>query len=85
MSISSPSADIAIAEHSICQPGRPSPHGDSQAASSPGFCAFHRAKSRGACFFEVISSGCISSIFWPESAPYDGNSATRKYTSPSDS
>ena len=37
-------AYLAIAEHSICQPGRPSPQGDSQ-KGSPGFLAFHRAKS----------------------------------------
>ena len=34
----------AIAEHSICQPGRPFPHGESQ-LGSPGFDAFQRAKS----------------------------------------
>lgn len=35
----------AIAEHSRCQPGRPRPHGVSQ-LGSPGFAAFHMAKSR---------------------------------------
>lgn len=35
---------LAMALHSICQPGRPFPNGDSQ-NGSPGFAAFHRAKS----------------------------------------
>ena len=33
-----------MTEHSICQPGRPGPHGDGQ-DGSPGLEAFHRAKS----------------------------------------
>jgi hypothetical protein len=37
----------AIAEHSMCQPGRPRPHGESHHVSSPGLFAFHSAKSRG--------------------------------------
>lgn len=32
-------------EHSICQPGRPAPHGDFQ-EGSPVFAPFHSAKSR---------------------------------------
>src|SRR6266851_1073715 len=39
---------MLIAEHSMCQPGRPSPKGASHAApscSSPGWAFFHRAKS----------------------------------------
>ena len=32
--------------HSMCQPGRPGPHGDGQ-VGSPGLAAFHRAKSSG--------------------------------------
>jgi hypothetical protein len=47
MSKSSPRIASAIAEHSMCQPGRPRPHGESHAVSSPGFCAFHSAKSSG--------------------------------------
>ena len=31
----------------MCQPGRPRPHGASQAVSSPSFCAFQSAKSSG--------------------------------------
>ena len=38
----------AIAEHSMCHPGRPRPHGDGQEASvgSAGFTPFQSAKSR---------------------------------------
>ena len=35
-----------MAEHSMCQPGRPGPHGLSH-AGSPGLAPFHRAKSPG--------------------------------------
>ena len=35
-----------MAEHSMCQPGRPGPQGLSH-AGSPGFAPFHRAKSPG--------------------------------------
>ena len=34
----------------MCQPGRPDPQGESQAVSSSGLCAFHRAKSCGLSF-----------------------------------
>lgn len=34
----------AITEHSMCQPGRPGPHGDDQ-EGSPALDAFHNAKS----------------------------------------
>ena len=37
---------MLIAEHSMCQPGRPGPHGLSH-AGSPGLALFHRAKSPG--------------------------------------
>lgn len=36
---------LAMAEHSMCQPGLPGPHNESQ-DGSPGFAAFHRAKSK---------------------------------------
>ena len=36
---------MLIAEHSMCQPGRPGPIGVSQ-DGSPGFGPFHSAKSR---------------------------------------
>ena len=42
-----PNASSAIAEHSMCQPGRPAPQGESHAVSSPGLFAFQSAKSRG--------------------------------------
>ncbi len=47
---SRPSSFSAIAEHSMCHPGRPSPHGDSHAVSSSSFCAFHSAKSSPSSF-----------------------------------
>ena len=47
MSKSAPRSFSPIAEHSMCQPGRPSPHGDGHEVSSSALCAFHRAKSSG--------------------------------------
>ena len=44
MSILSPKIADAITEHSMCQPGRPGPHGEGQ-EGSPGLEAFQRAKS----------------------------------------
>ncbi len=38
----------------MCQPGRPLPHGESH-EGSPGFAAFHSAKSIGS-FFESSTS-----------------------------
>ena len=49
MSNVSPRYFIAIAEHSMCQPGRPGPHGLSH-AGSPGLAPFHSAKSSGSRF-----------------------------------
>ena len=46
MSKLSPRYFIAMAEHSMCQPGRPFPKGVSQ-KGSPGLAAFQSAKSRG--------------------------------------
>src|SRR3990167_2700877 len=45
----SPKQQVDITEHSICQPGRPSPQGEDQ-LGSPGLAAFHRTKSSGSCF-----------------------------------
>ena len=42
-----PSSSSAITEHSMCQPGRPRPHGESHHVSSPCLFAFQSAKSRG--------------------------------------
>ena len=64
ISKSVPSTDSAIAEHSMCQPGRPSPHGDGQAVSSPSLRPFHSAKSCGFSFSAASSSPspcCMSS------------------------
>ncbi len=54
MSIDSPSTSEAMAEHSMCQPGRPGPQGEGQ-AGSPGFEAFHSAKSLGLRFSCAIA------------------------------
>ena len=62
----------AIAEHSMCQPGRPRPQGESQLVSSPSLRAFQSAKSWGACFFSAASSPspcCISTSGRLESLP----------------
>jgi hypothetical protein len=46
MSNVAPRCVTVMAEHSMCQPGRPFPHGDSQKGSA-GFADFHSAKSAG--------------------------------------
>lgn len=46
----------AIAEHSMCQPGLPLPHGESQ-AGSPALLFFHNAKS-----VEDLFSFCCSVV-----------------------
>ena len=46
-----------MAEHSMCQPGRPLPQGLSH-DGSPGFAAFHSAKSSG---WRLSSPGCTRS------------------------
>ncbi len=76
---------MAMAEHSMCQPGRPRPHGLSQ-EGSPGLADFQRAKSRGSRLRSSTSTrapASSSSRFFPESLPYAGKRATSKYTSPS--
>ena len=57
----------------MCQPGRPLPHGLSQ-AGSPGFAVFHRAKSPGDRFLEPAAppSPCCSSAERLLSLPYRG-------------
>ncbi len=72
ISKSSPSSDSAIAEHSMCQPGRPRPQGESQAVSSPGFCAFQSAKSSGSRLRSAPSTPSpwsICSTCWCEISP----------------
>ena len=49
MSKPTPRARSAMAEHSMCQPGRPLPQGEGQKVSSLCLCAFHSAKSSGSC------------------------------------
>jgi hypothetical protein len=46
---------MAIAEHSMCQPGRPGPIGVSQKCS-PGFGAFHKANRAHFFHSDVIAA-----------------------------
>ncbi len=57
---STPSSSSAIAEHSMCQPGRPSPHGLGHQVSSPSLRVFQSAKSSGAS----LSSAAPASSPW---------------------
>ena len=56
-----------MAEHSRCHPGRPAPQGVGH-EGSPGFAAFHKAKSRGSLLYvsSASAAGCKSSSFWPD-------------------
>ena len=69
------------AEHSMCQPGRPGPISVSQNAS-PGFGAFHSAKSRALSLSYSSTSTRAPSVMpaksFFESLPYSGNFAIRK-------
>ena len=51
---SAPSSFSDIAEHSMCQPGRPSPQGDGQEVSSPSLWPFQSAKSSGSSLSEAV-------------------------------
>ncbi len=87
MSKAEPRYFSAIAEHSMCQPGRPRPHGEGQDAVSGSLSflnPFHSAKSRGSRLPRGSAScaASISSTLWPDSAPYAGHDITSKYTSP---
>ena len=71
MSKCSPRYFMLIAEHSMCQPGRPGPHGLSH-AGSPGLAPFHSVKSSGSRLCSPISTRAperISSTSRPESFP----------------
>ena len=57
----------AIAEHSMCQPGRPSPHGDGHEVSSSALCAFQSAKSSGSSLRLAV----------PASSPWSISSGSR--------
>ena len=63
MSNSTPSSASAIAEHSMCQPGRPAPHGESQEVSSPSLVAFQSAKSSGSSLRSAPSTPSPWSIW----------------------
>ena len=80
MSKCGPSNFMLIAEHSMCQPGRPGPQGLSH-DGSPGFERFQRAKSPG-CRLSVEGSirapACSSSGSRWLSLPYSGALATSK-------
>src|SRR6185503_1188493 len=70
-----------IAEHSMCQPGLPLPHGLSHAGSSEE--NFHKAKSRGSSFVEstsILAPDSSSSTGFLDSLLYPGNDLPRKYT-----
>jgi hypothetical protein len=85
MSKVTPRYRLDMAEHSMCQPGRPGPHGLGH-DGSPGLTPFHSAKSRGSRLRSSTSTrapGCSSSRFLPDSLPYGGKRRTSKYTSPS--
>ena len=78
---SRPSSFSAIAEHSMCHPGRPIPHGDSHAVSSSSFCAFHSAKSSRSSFrlsVPASSPWSMSSGRRLESFPYPSKLRTLK-------
>ena len=64
---SAPRSFSAIAEHSMCQPGRPSPQGEGQAVSSSGLRAFQSAKSSGSSFSDSV----------PASSPWSISSGSR--------
>ena len=52
-----------MAEHSMCQPGRPGPQGESHAVSSPGLFAFQSAKSSGSSLRSAPSTPSPWSIW----------------------
>ena len=87
ISISSPKYFLDITEHSMCHPGLPSPHGDTQ-NGSPSFFGFHNTKSRGSSFWFSPDTwmerkpDCKSSRFLWDSFPYSLKFFTRKYTVP---
>src|SRR5262245_26953337 len=86
MSSVSPKYFIAMQEHSMCQPGRPSPMAVSQ-DGSPSFFAFQRTKSRASSLsYSSTSIRAPARIpeksLW-ESLPYSGNLEIEKYVDPS--
>ena len=78
MSKVSPRCLRVIAEHSMCQPGRPCPHGESQ-DGSPGFAPFQSAKSSGSRFASPGSTRAPGHEIVEvalASRPYSGNFRT---------
>src|SRR3954469_18546941 len=73
---------LAIAEHSMCHPGRPRPHGDGHEAvdGSVDLWPFQSAKSRGSRLprGSASSAGSMSAIDWCVSSPYAGQDCTSK-------
>ncbi len=72
---------ILIAEHSMCHPGLPFPHGLSQLGCSSE--NFHNAKSKGLSFdssTSILAPLSRSSVFFFDNFPYSENFETRKYT-----
>ena len=77
---------MLIAEHSMCQPGRPGPTAVSH-DGSPGFGPFHSAKSRTSSLSyssaSTRSPTRICSGSSRASRPYAGHEAIRKKIEPS--
>ena len=84
ISILDPNNLFDIAEHSICHPGLPYPHGDVQPGSLPED-GFHKTKSRGfflSSFTLTLYPANKSSVFFPDSFPYSLNFSIEKKTLP---
>ena len=77
---------MLIAEHSMCQPGRPGPMAVSH-DGSPSFGPFHRAKSRTSSLAYSSASTRSPTRSWSGSSraslPYAGHEAIRKKIEPS--
>ena len=77
---------MLIAEHSMCQPGRPGPSGVSHDGSS-GFGPFHSAKSRTSALPYSSASTRSPTRSWSGSRrarrPYAGHESIRKKIEPS--
>ncbi|SKF62227.1 Uncharacterised protein [Mycobacteroides abscessus subsp. abscessus] len=82
MSKESPRYLPAMAEHSMCHPGRPRPQGLGHDAEygSPSLWPFHSAKSRGSRLPRGSASAAASMswIRWWDRAPYSGQERTSK-------
>ena len=87
MSKCSPSSCVDMAEHSMCQPGRPSPHGR-RPGGLAGLGAISTARNRADRAWPSSTStrepARRSSSFLPDSLPYAANLCTSYITSPFD-